>query len=107
MTSQQSQSSEVSDTLTSSQLCYLELLQQEIPEGVLDLDYFWHPEDRTSTGNQQAQQSIESDDLSDSQLVTFMDEFEASNLPANVMEELLKPFDGKFTRLYTIIMTRR
>jgi hypothetical protein len=100
MTSQQSQSSEISDILTSSQLCYLELPQQEIPEGVLDLAYFWHPEDRTPTGSQQTQQSKETDDLSDSQLVTFMDEFEASHLPANVVEELLKPFDGgKFPRL--------
>ena len=88
----------MSDILSSSQLCYLELSQQEMAEDVLDLDFFWNPEDRTPTGSQHAQQLEDiTNDLSDSQLVRCMEEFEASYLPDNVLEELAKPFDeGKF-----------
>jgi hypothetical protein len=89
MASEQSQSSELSDLLSSSQLCYLELLQQEIPEEILDLDYFWHPE----TGADQSG-GMTSDDISDSQLVRYAEEIEAMELPEHVLEELQRPFEA-------------
>ena len=88
MAGEQSQSSEATNLLSSSQLCYLELLQQEVPEEILDLDYFWHPE----TGADQSGE-MSSDDISDSQLVRYAEEMEAIELPEHVLEELQRPFE--------------
>ena len=89
MASQQSQCSEVSDIISSLQLCYLELLQEEMPTEVLDLDFFWNPEGDTSTAND------DDDGVSDSQLVRHADEIEFG-LPSEVIAELARPFpEGK------------
>jgi hypothetical protein len=46
-----SQESQTSEQLTSLQVCYLMLLQDTAPEEILDLDFFWTPnEEATASG---------------------------------------------------------
>ena len=88
-----SQHSQVSDILSSSQLCYLELLQEEMPTEVLDLDFFWNPEGDVPTVD--GTPTVDEDEVTDSQLVRIADEIEFC-LPSQVITELAKPFaEGK------------
>jgi hypothetical protein len=44
-----SQESQTSEQLTSSQVCYLKFLQDTAPEEILDLDFFWTPNEEAGT----------------------------------------------------------
>ena len=76
------QSSQPSD-MSSSQVLYQQLLQNEM---LSDLDFFWHPSSETEP--------------TDSQLVEAVEQYEAAELPPHVLEELERPFEGMRKRYF-------
>ena len=89
-----SQTSQISDLITSSQMCYL-LRNEEIPEEIVDMDFFWRPNGEIV--QDESQHQVEADGTSDSQIAVFADKEERweamkSDLPSNILEELEHPF---------------
>jgi hypothetical protein len=59
-----SQETQTSEQLTSSQVCYLMLLQDTAPEEILDLDFFWTPhEEATTSGIASCQTAVSENNL--------------------------------------------
>lgn len=81
MSSQQSvnssSSSQISDLLTSSQIHYL-MMQEEVPTEILDLDFFWRPNNDMSQSEPQHSDENDTlvDEVSDSQLVAFVNQYQ-------------------------------
>jgi hypothetical protein len=68
-------SSQISDLLTSSQIYYL-MMQEEVPEETLDLNFFWRANNEMNQNEPQHREEGESmaDDITDSQLAAFVDQ---------------------------------
>ena len=89
-----SQTSKISDLVTSSEMCYL-MRNEEIPEEIIGMDFFWRPNEEIVQNVSQHQ--VEADGTSDSQIAVFADKEERweamkSDLPSNILEELEHPF---------------
>jgi hypothetical protein len=68
---------------------------EEIPEEIMDIDFFWRAD--AEIVQNESQHQVPTDDISDSQMVAFVDQEEQRelmkfDLPSNVLEELERPF---------------
>ena len=89
-----SETSQISDLVTSSEMCYL-MRNEEIPQEIIGMDFFWRPNEEIVQNISQHQ--VEADGISDSQIAVFADKEERwetmkSDLPSYVLEELERPF---------------